>query len=84
MNRINPYPPSFNSTAAKIMDPSRGASTWALGNQRWVKNIGIFTKNVTINTIGSLILKHKLNSVIIFVLLINIIPIRRGREAKIV
>lgn len=43
-----PYPPSFKSTAAKIIDPSRGASTWALGNHRWTIYIGIFTKNAII------------------------------------
>lgn len=55
INRINPYPPSFNKIAARIMDPSRGASTWALGNHKWKKYIGIFTKNANINVI--LILK---------------------------
>jgi len=40
-----PYPPSFSSNPARIIDPAIGASTWALGNQRWKINIGILTKN---------------------------------------
>lgn len=48
MNRIIPYPPSFSRMAAKIIEPSKGASTWALGNHKWVMNIGIFTKNASI------------------------------------
>lgn len=32
--RIMPYPPSFSRTAARIIDPAIGASTWALGSQR--------------------------------------------------
>lgn len=33
--RISPYPPNFSNTPANIIDPATGASTWALGNQRW-------------------------------------------------
>lgn len=33
--RIIPYPPSLSKTAAKIIDPATGASTWAFGNHRW-------------------------------------------------
>ena len=40
-----PYPPNFNKIPAKIIDPPTGASTWALGNHWWKKNIGNFTKN---------------------------------------
>lgn len=29
-----PNPPNFNRMAAKIMEPTKGASTWALGSQR--------------------------------------------------
>lgn len=43
--RINPYPPSFSKTAAKIMDPATGASTWAFGSHKCVKNRGNFTIN---------------------------------------
>jgi hypothetical protein len=42
--RINPYPPSFKSTPAKIIEPLTGASTWALGSHKWTMYIGIFTK----------------------------------------
>jgi len=44
--RIRPYPPSLSKTPAKIIEPTRGASTWAFGNQIWRKKIG----NLTINT----------------------------------
>lgn len=44
-NRITPYPPNFNKIAAKIIDPTTGASTWALGSHKWPKKIGNFTKN---------------------------------------
>lgn len=30
------------------MDPATGASTWALGSQRWVINRGVFTKKARI------------------------------------
>jgi len=45
MHRIKPYPPSFNKIPARIIDPARGASTWALGNHRCKKKIGNFTMN---------------------------------------
>lgn len=32
--RANPYLPSFNRIAARIIDPATGASTWAFGNHR--------------------------------------------------
>jgi hypothetical protein len=43
-----PYPPNFNKIPARIMDPATGASTWALGNHKWVVYRGIFTKNAKI------------------------------------
>lgn len=46
--RNNPYPPNFNKTPAKIIEPETGASTWALGNHKWTKNIGILTKKAKI------------------------------------
>lgn len=46
--RIRPYPPSFKRILARIIDPAAGASTWALGSHRWVKYIGIFTKNAIV------------------------------------
>jgi len=48
MIRISPYPPSFRSTPAKIIEPPRGASTWAFGSHKCTKNIGNFTKNTKI------------------------------------
>jgi len=48
-NRISPYEPSFRRQAAKMIDPTVGASTWAFGNHTWKKNTGNFTQN-TINT----------------------------------
>ena len=47
-----PNPPIFNRTPARTIDPKIGASTWAFGNQRWNKYIGIFTRK-TINIINS-------------------------------
>lgn len=38
-----PYPPSFSSSAASSMEPAMGASTWALGSQRWSPYRGAFT-----------------------------------------
>lgn len=85
MTRINPYPPSFNKTAAKIMDPSKGASTWALGSQRWVKNIGSFTRKASIkrNDIlnWSMEMKEKWKEKLFF---IDKMQISRGKDAVIV
>lgn len=53
INRIIPYPPSFRRIAAKIIEPSKGASTWAFGSHKCTKNIGIFTKNAIIKGIES-------------------------------
>lgn len=47
-NRIIPYPPSFNNTAARIIEPSKGASTCALGNHKWVIYIGILIRKANI------------------------------------
>lgn len=30
------------------MEPATGASTWALGSHKWVRYIGIFTRNAAI------------------------------------
>lgn len=51
INRKIPYLPSFRRIAAKIIEPSRGASTWALGNQRWKINNGSFTKKAIIKNV---------------------------------
>ena len=45
---INPCPPNFNNTPAKIIEPVTGASTCALGSQRCTKYIGNLTKNAKI------------------------------------
>lgn len=45
--RHAPYPPNFNNKAARIMEPTTGASTWALGSQRWAEKIGNFTINLS-------------------------------------
>jgi len=42
--RIIPKPPSLRRTPARIMEPATGASTWALGSQRWTEYMGNFTK----------------------------------------
>lgn len=52
--RIIPYPPSFNNTAAKIILPSNGASTWALGNHRWDRNNGSLIRKAKIRIIYKL------------------------------
>lgn len=46
--RKRPYLPSLSKTPARTIDPATGASTWALGNQRWAKKRGVFTKNAAI------------------------------------
>lgn len=46
--RISPYPPNFNKIAAKIMDPTTGASTCALGSHKCPKKIGNLIKNAKI------------------------------------
>jgi len=51
-SRTIPYPPSFNKTPAKIIDPDTGASTCALGNQRWTPNIGNLVKNANTKKIA--------------------------------
>ena len=44
-----PYPPNFSKTATRTMESAKGASTWALGSQRWRPYSGIFTINVIIH-----------------------------------
>ena len=44
--RRKPYPPSFKSKLARIIEPIVGASTWASGNQIWNGNIGILAEKV--------------------------------------
>lgn len=75
------------------MEPATGASTWALGSQRWVKYIGIFTRNAPIRNsdqmiaVGLDIRGKKIKRVNLrcpFVENKNIIVIRNGKEAVIV
>jgi len=81
--RIRPYPPNFNSTAAKIIDPSNGASTWALGSHKWVKNIGIFTKNAVINKKINFILYIEINIIINDKFLLRrVMLINKGKDAS--
>lgn len=49
--RKMPKLPSFKRTPARTMEPATGASTWALGNQRCVKNIGVLTRKAAIKII---------------------------------
>lgn len=82
MNRIIPYPPNLRRTAARIIEPSKGASTWALGSQRCVIYMGILTKKASIRNI----IIEKLDIIIILngnerFLFIKIILISKGRDA---
>lgn len=56
--RIIPYPPSFSRIAARIMDPAMGASTWALGSQRWTPYSGILTIKAMIQANHKMLLDH--------------------------
>jgi len=42
--RTKPYKPNFNKTAANIIEPKTGASTWAFANHKCKPYIGTFTK----------------------------------------
>ena len=46
---IHPIVPNFSNKEARIIEPATGASTWALGNQRWKKNKGVFTIKTNLN-----------------------------------
>lgn len=64
LTKIKPYPPNFNKTPAKIIDPATGASTCALGSHIWKKKIGNLIKNANIiNIDGNSVYLIKLNSV---------------------
>ena len=45
--KINPHPPNFNKMAARNIEPTTGASTWALGSHIWSPAMGNFVKNAT-------------------------------------
>lgn len=77
-----PKPPSFNKRPAKIIEPNVGASTWALGNQIWNKNIGNFTKKLNLKQNKEIkLIDQKIN---IFCKGKNKILINKGNEEKIV
>lgn len=88
MTRIIPYPPSFNNTPAKIIEPETGASTCAFGNHWWNKNIGNLTKNAMIIIIKNPLLKFKNEKFIIKMfkltpdLVIIMIINNKGKEAN--
>lgn len=92
LSRSNPYPPSLSKIPARIIDPDTGASTWALGNHKCVKYIGIFTINaiMKINHKNLLFLANlKFNMCIFMKILppdeyIYSIPTSKGNDALIV
>lgn len=53
-----PYPPSFSRTAARIMDPAIGASTWALGSHRWTPYNGILIMKAMMQANHRMLLDH--------------------------
>lgn len=64
--RITPYPPSFSKIAANSIDPTTGASTCALGNHRWPKKIGSFTKNAK-----TILIKNKFGVGVLPIVMLN-------------
>jgi len=88
--RNMPYPPNFNNTPAKIIEPVTGASTCALGSQRCTKYIGNLTKNAKIinNLYSGGIARPMVKIEIVLTLLFidsmfnNTIIINKGSEAK--
>ena len=58
--RIMPYPPSLSRIAARTMEPAIGASTWALGSQRWGPYSGIFTMKAIMHASHMKVLDHEL------------------------
>ena len=71
--------------AAKTIEPSIGASTWALGSHRWNINIGSFTRKAKINSNGKFNKIEVFSAKIMFELgNIIVIARRSGMEAKIV
>lgn len=74
---------------AKIIEPTTGASTWALGNHRWAKKIGSFTRKAkTALSRKKELLKLNLNlnlNCLIYITSLNkifIIKISKGIEAE--
>lgn len=56
--RIMPYPPSFSSTAARIIEPAIGASTWAFGSHRWTPYSGILIIKAIMQASHRMLLDH--------------------------
>lgn len=54
--------------AARTMEPAIGASTWALGNQRCIVNMGSFTRNpLIINSRNKLLNDGGISMVYVFI-----------------
>lgn len=64
--RANPYPPSFSRIAASTIEPATGASTWALGSQRWTRNSGNFTINAIIDSNHNMVVPLKVRAMFIY------------------
>lgn len=59
--RSMPYPPSFSRIAARTIEPAMGASTCALGSQRWRPYNGILTMKAIIHANHMKILDQELD-----------------------
>lgn len=81
-----PYPPNFNKTPAKTIEPETGASTCALGSHKCTKYIGNFTKNaktlINQRNLEVSFLKIILILIVSLQLTLNIIEISKGRDAN--
>lgn len=86
ISRKIPYPPNFRRTPARIIEPDTGASTCALGSQRWTMYIGNFTKKARTLIIQRNLGVSNLEIILILIvslqLTVNKIEISKGREAK--
>lgn len=86
---IKPNPPSLSKIAAKNIEPTTGASTWALGNHIWKKNMGSFTKKAKRAAILNGLLREgskapPLNNIECPFVIERIINRKRGRDLLIV
>ena len=88
---MTPNPPSFNKIAANTIEPTTGASTWALGNHRWKGNIGNFTRNpITrirekiFDSVGEIALRLLVTKDGLILFSIKTKKIKRGKEAEMV
>jgi len=86
IRRKIPYPPNFNKTPAKIIEPETGASTCALGNHKCTTYIGNFTRNantlINHKNFGVSALKIILILMVSLQLTFNKIEISKGSDAK--